>query len=74
MVKGYERKLYFVSADLVLKDQDISAAFAYTGMRKNTHSYLKLFADKLLPEICGRLLYIDCDTAVTGNLEVLSDI
>lgn len=71
MVERYGRQLFFISSDVILEDRDIVSAFSYTGMRKNTHSYLKLFADRLMPEVHGRLLYIDCDTAVTGNIEGL---
>lgn len=74
MAEEYERQLFFISPDSILEDRDIASAFSYTGMRKNTHSYLKLFADRLMPEVCGRLLYIDCDTAITGNIEELFDI
>lgn len=74
MIESYERQVFFVEIDNVINDEDILNAFSYTGMRKNTHSYLKLFVDKLLPELQGRIVYIDCDTAVTGNIEQLLSI
>ncbi len=74
MVNSYSRKVIFLSGENVLNNKEITDAFAYVGMRKNTHSYLKLFLDYLLPECNERLLYIDCDTAVTGDLQELMSI
>lgn len=71
MIRAYGRHVFFVATNLVTDDRQISEAFAYTGARKNTHSYLKLFVDKLLPDLQGRIVYIDCDTAVTGSIEEL---
>lgn len=74
MVNSYGRRLYFVSGEKVLDDTRIVKAFSYSGMRKNTHSYLKMFFDILIPDISGKLVYIDCDTAVTGSLSELLDL
>jgi len=71
MVQAYSRELFFISGEVVLNDKEITDIFAYTGMRKNTHSYLKLFLDKIMPDCSGRVIYIDCDTAVTGNIQEL---
>lgn len=71
MVHSYCRKVYFVKGDIILNDKEIADAFAYTGIRKNTHSYLKLFLDRLISDIRGRIVYIDCDTAVEGDLQEL---
>lgn len=74
LVEQYHRNIKFVCTDIVMNNKDIIDAFTYTGMRKNTHSYLKLFVDKLLPEIEGKLLYIDCDTAVDGDVSGIIDL
>lgn len=74
MVESYGRRIIFVTGERVLNNQEITNAFNYTGMRRNTHSYLKLFFDTLLPSITGRLLYIDCDTSITGDLSELVSI
>lgn len=74
MVKKYDRKISFVTGQKVLENKEITDAFSYAGMRKNTHSYLKMFFDTLLPELTGYLLYIDCDTAITGSLSELTDL
>lgn len=71
MVLEYKRNIMFLNTDKVLREQAIVEAFEYVGMRKNTHSYLKMFLDILLPEFIDRIIYIDCDTAVTGDLQEL---
>lgn len=72
MVKKYGRKINFITGQKVFENKEITDAFSYTGMRKNTHSYLKMFFDTLLPDVTGDLLYIDCDTAITGSLSELT--
>lgn len=74
MVEKYRRKVFFVSGEKVLNNKDITDVFSYAGMRKNNHSYLKMFFDVLLPDVSGRLIYIDCDTAVEGDLSELETI
>lgn len=74
MVHSYQREVLFVAADSILENTDICETFAYAGMRKNSHSYLKLFADQLLPDVEGRIVYIDCDTAILGDLSPLMDM
>lgn len=71
MIHAYGRNVTFLSGEKVSEREDIATAFSYTGMRKNTHSYLKMFIDELAPELSGRIVYIDCDTAVTGDLQNL---
>lgn len=70
----YKRQIVFISAISVLEDEKNKEVFSYVGFRKNKHSYLKLYIGNLLPELCGRLIYIDCDTVVTGSLEELETI
>ncbi len=74
MIYSYGRKITFLTGESISGRKEIAAAFAYTGMRKNTHSYLKMFIDELAPELDGRIVYIDCDTAVTGDLTELMTI
>lgn len=74
MVGSYQRRVRFVPTESVLNNDAIRTAFAYTGMRKNTHSYLKLFVDMLLPDISGRIVYIDCDTAIEGDISPLAEM
>lgn len=71
MVEGYKREVSFVSGETVLKNKEITDVFSYVGMRKNSHSYLKMFFSMLLPDVTGRLIYIDCDTAVEGDISGL---
>lgn len=74
MVHSYAGKITFLTGESISGREEIAAAFAYTGMRKNTHSYLKMFIDELVPELDDRIVYIDCDTAVTGDLTELMSI
>lgn len=74
MAFRYNREIVFVTGDKILNNPEVRNVFEYEGMRKNTHSYLKIFFDILLSEISGRLLYIDCDTAVMGSLSDLISI
>lgn len=74
MVHSYSREIFFLDGRKILDCQEITETFTYSGMRKNTHSYLKLFADRLLPDLNERIVYIDCDTAVTGDLSGLLTI
>lgn len=74
MIHSYHRELIFLPGEKVSGRKEIATAFEYTGMRKNTHSYLKLFVDELVPELNGRIVYIDCDTAITGDIHDLMSI
>jgi len=74
MVGEYKRQVSFVSGESVLGNSEISETFSYTGMRKNSHSYLKMFFERLMPDITGRMIYIDCDTAIEGDISELEYI
>ena len=74
MVEKYKRQVLFVSGESVLGNSEISETFSYTGMRKNSHSYLKMFFERLMPDITGRMIYIDCDTAIEGDISELEYI
>ncbi len=70
----YGRKLLFLTGEVLLNDKDIARTFEYTSFRKNTHSYFKLFIDRLIPDIDGRIIYIDCDTVVEGDISGLMSV
>ncbi len=74
MIHSYARNVTFLTGKRVFEQKEIETAFSYTGTRKNTHSYLKMFIDELAPELDGRIVYIDCDTAVTGDLTELMSV
>ena len=70
----YSREIVFLRGDSLLEDAGLVKTFEYTQFRKNTHSYFKMFIDRLIPDIDGRIIYIDCDTVVEGNISALEDI
>ena len=74
MADKYSGSIVFLKGDAILADEDISRTFDYTRFRKNTHSYFKLFIDRLLPDLDDRLIYIDCDTVVEGDINELTRI
>jgi len=74
MVASYNREVVFIPAELILEKPNSKLFAEYTGMRKNKHSYLKLFLAGVLPESLDRILYIDCDTLVTGSVEDVFNI
>ncbi len=73
LARSYGRDLVFITGDVLLNDKDIAETFAYTSFRKNTHSYFKLFVDRLIPELDERIIYIDCDTVIDGNIGGLTE-
>ncbi len=74
MAKGYGRRIEFLTGRVLLDDEDIVKTFEYTSFRKNTHSYFKLFIDRLIPGLDDRIIYIDCDTVVEGDISELTRI
>ncbi len=74
MADKYSGTIVFLKGDAILADENISQTFDYTRFRKNTHSYFKLFIDRLLPDLDERLIYIDCDTVVEGDISELNRI
>ncbi len=74
LAERYLREIVFVNGEILLEDQDIVKTFAYTKFRKNTHSYFKMFIDRLIPEFDGRVVYIDCDTLVKGDIRELETV
>ena len=66
IVENYKRRLYWVdfepySKELVL-DMEWEIAIS---------SYARLFLEKMLPEWCEKVIYLDCDTVVCESLERL---
>lgn len=68
MAKLYNRKVIILDPDALIKDESLSRTFGCTGERWNNHSYLKLLFARMITDDIDLLLYIDCDTAVVGNL------
>lgn len=67
----YSRNIIYLTGDILLEDVELVKTFAYTQFRKNTHSYFKMFIDRLLPDLDERIIYIDCDTVVEGDISGL---
>lgn len=56
----------------VLKEYfEINVFPEYIGKRKNKKSYYKLFWDLVITDKLSRLIYIDCDTIVQGEISKL---
>ena len=70
----YPAKISYLTGDILLEDADLVKTFEYTQFRKNTHSYFKMFIDRLLPDLNERIIYIDCDTVVEGDITGLESI
>lgn len=70
----YPAKISYLTGDILLEDADLVKTFEYTRFRKNTHSYFKMFIDRLLPDLNERIIYIDCDTVVEGDITGLESI
>ena len=74
MTERYGRKLIiFDAAELQQKAQD-SGFTSYMGFRKNKMSYLKMFVEYVVPGELERLVYIDSDTLIRGELMPLMSI
>ena len=71
LARVYSRELIFLTGDILLEDEELVRTFEYTRFRKNTHSYFKMFIDRLVPDLDERMIYIDCDTAVEGDISEL---
>lgn len=70
-VSAYGREIKYISAEELLCDEKCKDAFSYAGFRKNKHSYLKLFVGDYLTNLHGKMLYVDCDTVIEGDLNPL---
>ena len=58
LAEHYFREMVFLKGEILLEDSDIVKTFAYTKFRKNTHSYFKMFIDRLMPQFDGRIVYM----------------
>lgn len=65
VAKQYERKLHIIDVNQLSLPESL-----YTG-RYPKSAFSRLFAYKLLPETVDRVLYLDCDIIVDGNLKNL---
>lgn len=66
----YNRKLYFASME-----DSISGLNLNMGARKIAiASYSRLFLSSVIPDTYNKVLYLDCDTIVRGNLSKLWDV
>lgn len=71
MAHYYGREIEFLNVKKILDDSQTKEIFAYVGFRRNKHSFLKLYIDSLLPDLHGKLIYIDCDTVIQEPLDLL---
>lgn len=74
LIYSYQRELFFIDAREIVGSNQVIAEIDYKGERKNTHSFLKLFWADILPADIERVVYIDCDTIVAGDLSELTNI
>ena len=73
LTERYGRKLILKDAS-VLREKAADTGFeSYLGFRKNRMSFLKMFVSEVVPETVERLIYIDCDTLVCGDLRPLAE-
>lgn len=68
----FDCSILFVDVHKIISNTDDVTDFEYSGFRKNKHSYYKMFIANLIPELTGRIIYIDCDTVVVGSLDRLT--
>ncbi len=66
--ESFGRTLIFKEAAALHEKAEGTGFDRYNGYRKNKMSYLKMFVSDVVPAGIKRLLYIDCDTLVTGSL------
>ena len=70
----YGRKLIIFDAAELQEKAKESGFTSYMGFRKNKMSYLKMFVEYVVPEEVRRLVYIDSDTLIRGELMPLMSI
>ncbi|MDD3040492.1 MAG: glycosyltransferase family 8 protein [Bacteroides sp.] len=74
IVKKYNQKIVFYST-IELKNEIKNSPIAkYSGFRRNKASYCKMFLDCIFPVSIEKILYIDCDTIVEGDIGIIMDI
>lgn len=74
LANEYKRTINFLSISPISDLAEAQEFAQYNGMRKNKHSYYKLFMAHILPKEIHRILYIDCDTLVVGTIQDLVNI
>lgn len=74
MVEKYGRNVVYIDSKQILSSTNSQEFLKYVGMRKNKHSFLKMFLSEVLPENIGKIIYIDCDTLVVGDLSELDSL
>ena len=74
LVHQFGQELFILSSQSLLNHSLVKQYPNYTGIRKNKHSYLKLFWELVINEPIDRLLYVDCDTLITNDLSDLFSI
>ncbi len=68
---NYRRKLVFLDISEGVRKLEIMGAPLYRG---SYTTYLKLFTFALLPDCVHRILFIDTDTVVVGDISGINDI
>lgn len=64
----YQRNIYVIDVpELKIPEELVSSRWPISA-------FTRLFAAELLPDNINEVLYLDCDTVVTGNLEELTNI
>lgn len=74
--KEYKCNIFFINCKKNLKILNDTVLFNDNSKMKNgliTFMYARLFVGSLLPQSIDRIIYLDCDTLVNGNLKDLYD-
>ena len=75
LASEYDRKLTWISSDLIRSTTIVSKWPKYSSFRKNTNCYLKYFIfDGILDSKVDRIMYIDADSIVSGSLQPLFEM
>lgn len=73
MADRFDRKIVFLDIEEIGSNERVREFARYHGERKNKHSFYKLFLNQVLPADVMRVIYIDCDTLITGDLQELNE-
>lgn len=68
MVSSFQRKVVFIDTEFLVRKMKEIDMPAYRG---SYAANMRLFLDEVLEESAGRILYLDSDTVVTGELDEL---
>ncbi len=74
IASSFMRELIIYDAKTLREKAQEYGIASYMGFRKNTMSYLKLFLEYVIQDDVERLIYLDCDTLITGDLSELLNI